>query len=81
MTDSDITLDQQLPLQVVATRLGDEFGTRFGVETIERFLRSSYDEFAGRATRVGFLRHIRDDIERRVIHLPTELQVPEAATA
>jgi hypothetical protein len=55
MPDNDITLDQQLALKVAATRLVDEFSATFGVETIERFLHSSYDDFAGRASMVGFL--------------------------
>ena len=46
----DLSIDQQLALQTAATRLHTEFGEHFGVETIERFLHSSYDQFAGRAT-------------------------------
>ena len=60
MTDTyarrpDITLDQQMALRTSATRLGRDFDGSFGVETIERFLMSSYDDFAGRATIVNFL--------------------------
>ena len=51
----DITLDQQVGLKTAATRLNRDFADTFGVETIERFLISSYDEFAGRATIVNFL--------------------------
>jgi arsenate reductase (thioredoxin) len=51
----DITLDQQVALKHAATRLGREFVGTFGVETIERFLHSSYDQFAGRATVANFL--------------------------
>jgi arsenate reductase len=42
-------------LRTAATRLDSEFGDHFGVETIERFLHSSYDQFAGRATIPNFL--------------------------
>ena len=49
------TLDQQLALKASATRLGEEFAETFGVETIERFLTTSYDQFAGRATLPHFL--------------------------
>lgn len=51
----DITLDQQVALRTAATRLGRDFEGVFGVETIERFLISSYDQFAGRATVLNFL--------------------------
>lgn len=62
MTDSpviypsrDLSIDQQLALRTAATRLRDQFAEHFGVETIERFLHSSYDQFAGRATVPNFL--------------------------
>jgi arsenate reductase (thioredoxin) len=51
----EITLDQQVALKSAATRLAREFDTVFGAETIERFLHSSYDRFAGKATVVNFL--------------------------
>ncbi|WP_174190198.1 three-helix bundle dimerization domain-containing protein, partial [Nocardia barduliensis] len=51
----DLTIDQQLALKTAATRLQREFDDTFGVETIERFLHSSYDQFAGRATVMNFL--------------------------
>src|SRR5882757_6186334 len=51
----DLTIDQRLALRPAATRLHTEFGDHFGVETIERFLHSSYDQFAGRATVPNFL--------------------------
>jgi arsenate reductase len=51
----ELTIDQSLALKTAATRLQDEFEGTFGVETIERFLDSSYDQFAGRATLVNFL--------------------------
>ncbi len=52
---ADITLDQQVALTTAATRLARDFDGTFGAETIERFLHSSYDQFAGRATIVNFL--------------------------
>ncbi|MGV2594483.1 UNVERIFIED_CONTAM: arsenate reductase ArsC [Mycobacterium avium subsp. hominissuis] len=51
----DISIDQQLALRTASTRLHDDFAEHFGVETIERFLHSSYDQFAGRATVPNFL--------------------------
>jgi arsenate reductase (thioredoxin) len=51
----DLSIDQRLALNTAATRLRKEFSDTFGVETIERFLHSSYDQFAGRATVERFL--------------------------
>lgn len=50
-----ITLDQQLALKTSAWRLAEEFSTVFNAETIERFLSSSFDEFADKATITNFL--------------------------
>ena len=61
MTDShvaltrDLSIDQKLALNTAATRLRSEFGGTFGKETIERFLHSSYEQFAGRATIPNYL--------------------------
>ena len=52
---NDITLDQQIALRTAATRLGRDFAETFNTETIERFLHSSYEQFAGRATIANFL--------------------------
>ena len=51
----DLSIDQQHALTTAVTHLHVEFGEHFGVETIERFLHSSYDQFAGRATIPNFL--------------------------
>ncbi|HYB36458.1 MAG TPA: arsenate reductase ArsC [Mycobacterium sp.] len=45
----------ELALRIAATRLQGEFDGTFGVETIERFLYTSHDLFAGRATIANFL--------------------------
>ncbi|SDU73235.1 arsenate reductase ArsC [Jiangella alkaliphila] len=50
-----ITLDQQYALTTAATRLAGDFEGTFGQETIERFLHTSYDQFAGRAVVANFL--------------------------
>jgi protein-tyrosine-phosphatase len=55
MPDSSLTVDQNLALRSAAARLHEEFAGVFGVETIELFLTSSYDQFAGRATTLAFL--------------------------
>lgn len=51
----DLSIDQQLALRTAASRLEDDFADYFGKETIERFLQSSYDQFAGRAVIPNFL--------------------------
>lgn len=50
-----ISLDQQVALKASAARLAEEFTGLFNAETIERFLFSSYDQFADRATVSTFL--------------------------
>jgi protein-tyrosine-phosphatase len=55
MTDQMLTVDQQLALKSAAVRLAEQFDGTFGPETIERFLTTSYDQFAGRATATNFL--------------------------
>ena len=50
-----ITLDQQVALKTSAVRLARDFEGTFGAETIERFLHSSYDQFAGNAVVLNFL--------------------------
>src|SRR5829696_1018011 len=51
----DLSIDQKLALNTAATRLHAEFADMFGAETIERFLHSSYDQFAARASVPRFL--------------------------
>jgi arsenate reductase (thioredoxin) len=53
--NADLSIDQRLALKTAATRLQTEFGEMFGVETIERFLHSSYNQFAERASIPRFL--------------------------
>jgi arsenate reductase (thioredoxin) len=51
----DLTIDQTLALKVAAERLSREFGDTFGTQTIERFLHTSYDQFADQAAIANFL--------------------------
>lgn len=59
MTDGyirdDLPLESRMVLRAAAARLQSEFDGVFGTETIERFLYSSYDEFAGRMKVVTWL--------------------------
>lgn len=50
-----LSLEQTHALKVAAGRLRDEFEGRFGVETIELYLHSTYDQFASRARVSNFL--------------------------
>ncbi|EHB57948.1 protein tyrosine phosphatase [Mycolicibacterium rhodesiae JS60] len=52
---ADLSIDQRLALKTAATHLQTEFADIFGVETIERFLHSSYEQFATRASVPNFL--------------------------
>jgi arsenate reductase len=63
-----ITLDQQVALKAAASRLTGAFAETFGVETIERFLYSSYDQFAGRATVSTFLPLLAERFARQRLH-------------
>ncbi|GAA1439124.1 arsenate reductase ArsC [Nocardiopsis tropica] len=49
------TVDQQYALKIASNRLAEQFTGVFNTETIERFLHSSYDQFAARATIAQFL--------------------------
>ena len=51
----DLSIDQKLALRTAAANLAREFDGTFGTETIDRFLHSSYDEFAGRAVVLNYL--------------------------
>jgi len=59
MTDNyirdDIPLEHRVVLRSSAAFLQNEFHGDFGLETIERFMHSSYDEFAGRVTVTKYL--------------------------
>ena len=74
MTDSpvtarphhDLSIDQKLALKTAAARLQAEFDGTFGVDTIERFLNSSYDQFAGRATIPNFLPLLAERFARQL---------------
>jgi protein-tyrosine-phosphatase len=51
----DLTPDQQHGLRIAAAALRHEFKDIFGVETIEQFLASSYEQFASGARILTFL--------------------------
>lgn len=47
--------DERIALRQASVRLADDFAGLYGTETIERFLASSFDQFAGRAKVTKFL--------------------------
>lgn len=51
----ELGLDQRVALRSAAANLRQEFEGTFGTETIERFLATSYDQFAADARVVSFL--------------------------
>ena len=55
----------QLALRTAATRLTEEFRGTYGPETIERFLRSAYDQLADHATVTKFLPLIAERFGRQ----------------
>jgi arsenate reductase len=55
MPASALSIDQQLAMRTASSNLGREFSGIFGTETIERFLHTSYDEFADRAVVLNYL--------------------------
>ena len=54
-TQPDLTIDQRHALRTAAERLQGRFEGIFGAETIERFLHTSYDQFAGHAKIANYL--------------------------
>jgi protein-tyrosine-phosphatase len=61
----DLSVDQQHALLTASTRLADEFTGVFGRETIERFLYTSYDQFAQQSTVPNFLPLIAERFARQ----------------
>lgn len=65
---ADLSVDQQLALRTSASRLCAEFDGTFGQETIERFLHSSYDQFASRASVPNFRPLLAERFARQRLH-------------
>lgn len=51
----DLSVDQQLALRTAAARLAREFDGTYNTETIERFLFTSYDQFASASSIPNYL--------------------------
>jgi protein-tyrosine-phosphatase len=65
VTESTLSIDQQLSLRSAAQRLAAQFDGTFNTETIERFLHSSYEQFATNATATNFLPVLAEKFARQ----------------
>lgn len=63
--EPDLGLEQKMALRNAATRLQKQFAGAFNTETIERFLYSSYNEFASRSTVLTWLPLIAEKFARQ----------------
>ena len=61
----DLSVDQQRAMRAAAVVLQRQFAGVFGVETIERFLYSSYGQFAWQARVPGFLPLLAERLARQ----------------
>jgi arsenate reductase len=66
--------DERLALRTAAANLRKDFDGTFGVETIERFLHESYDEFAGRATITTYLSLLAEKFARQRLRALSKIQ-------
>ena len=64
----DLSVDQQLALRTAASRLAREFDGTYGTETIERFLHTSYDQFASLSSVPNFLPLLAERFARQRLH-------------
>ena len=64
-TEPDLGLEQKMALRNAASRLQKQFDGVFNAETIERFLYSSYDEFASRSTVLTWLPLLAEKFARQ----------------
>ena len=65
---ADLAVDQRVALKTAGTRLENEFADMIGVETIETFLHSSYDQLASRASVPNFLPLLAERFARQRLH-------------
>ena len=64
----DLSIDQQLALRSAAAHLQTEFDGVVGTETIDRFLHSSYDQFANHASIPNYLPLLAERFARQRLH-------------
>jgi arsenate reductase len=64
----DLSIDQQHALLTAARHLAEEFTGTFGTETIERFLHTSYDQFAVHGKIPNYLPLLAERFARQRLH-------------
>ncbi|TMR11142.1 arsenate reductase ArsC [Nonomuraea turkmeniaca] len=69
-----MSVDQQHALLTAARRLAGEFTGTFGTETIERFLHTSYDQFAAHSTIPNYLPLLAERFARQRLHALARLE-------
>jgi arsenate reductase len=70
----DLSIDQQLALRTAAGNLSRTFGDLYGPETIERFLTSSYDQFATASAIPNFLPLLAERFARQRLEALTRVE-------
>jgi protein-tyrosine-phosphatase len=71
---TDLSVDQQVALRTAAMRLRREFEDVYGPETIERFLATSYDQFAARSTVPHYLPLLAERYARQRLVAQTRIE-------
>jgi arsenate reductase len=66
--------DDRLALRTAASNLRKDFDGVFGVETIERYLHESHDEFAGRATVYNYLSLLAEKFARQRLRARSKVE-------
>jgi protein-tyrosine-phosphatase len=69
-------IDQQLALPTAAATLAREFGAVYGAETIELFLRTSYDQFAATSTVIHYLPLLAERFARQRLTAQARVEGP-----
>ncbi len=70
----DLSIDQQLALRTAAVNLGRDFAGIYGAETIERFLHTSYDQFASLSSVPNFLPLLAERFARQRLQALTKVE-------
>jgi arsenate reductase len=77
-TAPELSVDQRNALITAARNLAEEFSGVFNAETIERFLYSSYDQFAARATVANYLPLIAERFARQRLQALARVEEKDA---
>jgi len=71
-----LSIDQQLALRTATANLGIQFAGIYGKETIERFLTTSFDQFASTATVTHFLPLLAERFARQRLTALAKIERP-----